>query len=255
VCSSRLGSTSYNTSAPQSVPSAQLDFTQRDDHFTATIEALQLQLVHFKQDTAQLKTQSLKAYQLLQQQVRAITGNNHHMLLEYKFELQAFITTMQSSSLSRFQQLELLVNTKCMYIAADYEQYKTIVDTLGGDSVSRDKFCQLETVVSSLTHSQAATHQQVQQSTEQQRTVIKHLITQLEDLDTKHNQLQTFNDGCTRVSDPALRSILDSQQVIVTKMQREVDLYRQDIRARMTSEMDTLRQILADVVIDTILAR
>jgi ATP/maltotriose-dependent transcriptional regulator MalT len=148
------------------------------------------------------------------------------------------------------------VNTNSKYIAADYEQYKVIVDTLAdSDSVSRDKFCQLETIISSLTHSQAATHQQVLQSTEQQRTVIKHLITQLEDLDTQHKQLQTFIDDCTRVSDPALRRTLDSQQVIVKTMQREVDLYRQDIRARMTSEMDTLRQTLADVAINTILAR
>jgi hypothetical protein len=176
------------------------------------------------------------------------------MLLEHKFEIKEFISTMQSSSLSRFQQLELLVNTKCVAVT-DYEQYKAIVDTLASDSVSRDKFCQLETIVSSLTHSQAATHQQVLQSTEQQRTVIKHLITQLEDLDTQHKQLQTFIDDCTRVSDPALRRTLDSQQVIVKTMQREVDLYRQDIRARMTSEMDTLRQTLADVAINTILAR
>jgi hypothetical protein len=44
------------------------------------------------------------------------------MLQEQKFEIQAFLNTLQSSSLSKFQQLELLLNTK--YIAvADYEQY------------------------------------------------------------------------------------------------------------------------------------
>jgi hypothetical protein len=237
------------------VTSAQLDLTERKDHFTATIEDLQSQLIQVKPDTAQLNTQSLKTHQLLQQKLRAITGHSHHILLEQNFELQAFITTMQSSSLSRFQQLELLVNTKCMYITADYEQYKTIVDTLAGDSLSRDKFCQLETVVNSLAYSQAATHQQVLQSTEQQRTVVKHLITQLEDLDTRHKQLQTFIEDCTQVSDPALRRTLDPQRVIVTAMQRELDMYRQDIRARITSEMDTLRQTLADVAINTLLAR
>jgi hypothetical protein len=236
------------------VTSAQLDFTQRDDHFTATIEALQLQLVQVQQKAAQLNTPSLQAYQQLQQQVQALTGNNHHMLQEQEFEIKAFISTMQSSSLSRFQQLELLVNTKCVDVT-DFEQYKAVVDTLASDSISRDQFCQLETTISTLTHSQAATHQQVLQSTEQQRTVIKHLITQLEDLDTQHKQLQTYIDDCTRVSDPALRRTLDPQQVIVKTMQREVDLYRQDIRARMTSEMTTLRQTLADVAINTIVAR
>ena len=147
------------------------------------------------------------------------------------------------------------MNTNSKYIAADYEQYKVIVDTLADNSVSRDKFCQLETTISILTHSQAATHQQVLQSTEQQRTVIKHLITQLEDLDLKHKQLQAFIDDCTRVSDPALQRILDPQQVIVKTMQREVDSYRQNIRTRMKSEMDTLRQKLADVTINDMLTR
>jgi hypothetical protein len=254
VCSSRLGPTSNTTSAPQPVTSPQLDFTKRDDQFTATIEVLKLQLFQAQKDTAQLNTKSLKAYQQLQQQVQAITGNKNHVLQEHTFEIKEFISIMQSSSLSRFQQLELLVNTKRV-AATDYEQYRAIVDALATNSVSRDKFCQLETAVSFLAHSQAATHLQVLQLTEQPRTVIKHLITQLEDLDIQLKQLQTFIDDCTRVTDPALRRTLDSQQVIVKTMQREVDLYRQDIRARMTSEMDTLRQTLADVAINTILAR
>jgi hypothetical protein len=36
------------------VTSAPLDAAQRDDRFTATIEALQLQLIQVKQDTAKL---------------------------------------------------------------------------------------------------------------------------------------------------------------------------------------------------------
>jgi hypothetical protein len=38
------------------VTSAPLDAAQRDDRFTATIEALQLQLIQVKQDTAKLDT-------------------------------------------------------------------------------------------------------------------------------------------------------------------------------------------------------
>lgn len=41
----------------------------------------------------------------------------------------------------------------------DYEQLKAFVDTLASSSVSHDKFHQLETMVSSLAHSQAATQQ------------------------------------------------------------------------------------------------
>jgi oligoribonuclease (3'-5' exoribonuclease) len=77
-----------------------------------------------------------------------------------------------------------------------YSWYKAIVDTLAGDSVSSDKFYHLETIVSSLAHSHTATHQQVLQSTEQQRTVIKRLITQLDELNTRHKQLQKFIDDC-----------------------------------------------------------
>jgi hypothetical protein len=52
------------------VISAPLDAAQRDDRFTATIEALQLQLVQVKQDTAKFNKKSSKTHQLLQQQVR-----------------------------------------------------------------------------------------------------------------------------------------------------------------------------------------
>jgi hypothetical protein len=235
------------------VASAPLDGAQRDDRFTATMEALQLQLIQVKQDTATLNKKSLKAHQLLQQQLQAITVNNQHTLLQQKFDILESINALQSSSLSRFEQLKLLVNTNSKY--EDYEQYKAIVDTLANDSVSREKFCQLETTIIALTHSQAPTHQHHLQSTDQQCTDIKHLMSQLEDLDTRYKQLQEFIDDCTRVTDPALRRTLDSQQVIVRTMQREVDLYRQDIRARMSSEMDTLRQTLADVAINTILSR
>ena len=253
MCSSRLNRSSSTTPASQSVASASLDAAQRDDRFTATIEALQLQLIQVKQDTAQLNKKSSKAQQQLQQQLQAITVNNQQTLLQQTFDMQEFINTLHSSSLSRFQQLELLVNTNSNY--ADYEQYKVIVDTLANDSVSRKKFCKLETIINGLTHSQAATHQQMLQSTEQQRTDIKHLMTQLEDLDSRHKQLQNFIDDCSHVTDPALRRTLDPQQVIVKAMQREVDLYRQDIRARMSSEMESLRQTLADVAINTILTR
>jgi hypothetical protein len=227
----------------------QNDAAQRDNRFTATFEALHLQLIQLQQDTATLDTPSSEVHKLFQQQVQAITVNSQH-----DFNIHS-INALRSNSLSKFQKLELLVNTNSEYIAADYEQYKVIVDTLAKDSVPCEKFCQLETTINGLKDSQAATHQQHLQSTEQQCTDIKNMMTQLEDLDTRHKQLQKFIDDYTRVTDPALRRTLNSQLVIVRTMQREIDLYRQDIRARMSSEMDTLRQTVADIAIKTILSR
>lgn len=231
------------------------DITQ---HFDAAIQAFRLQLMNVKQDTIKLNEKSLQTYRHIglqrQRQVQVISGSNNTVKKEQQFELKSFEATLNSSITAhkKFEQLKLIVNNHGDKIR-DYEQYKAFVDTLAGDSVSSGKFCQLQTVVNTLAYEQETLLSTVK-STEQQRAEISEMCLKLEHLETQSRQLQTFIENSSRVSDPTVQCPLESQVIAKTRMQ-ELDLHRQEIRARITTELETLRETLADVMISTMIAR
>jgi hypothetical protein len=175
-----------------------VDLTQLGERSSASMQALELQLIHVTQDAAQFSQQSAEVQQQLQQQVNNILRLNRTdaqiiALHEQHFELHAFIKTFCSNNVasSKVEQLELLVNNNRIAIN-DAKQYKVITDVLAETSVSSDTFSKLETVVSTLSHCQGVTDPEVLKSVEQQRTAIADMCSKLEKLDTQSRQLQTF---------------------------------------------------------------
>jgi hypothetical protein len=225
------------------------DVSRHENRFISTIQALQLQLKHVQRENAQFSQKATQTYKVLQQQIQAISSE---IFEKQHFELQSFVNTLGSSNIAtnKFEQLEQLVNSNIA--VNDYEALKELVDILSSDTVTRDKFTQLENLVSHLTQN----HQETLHLMEQQCVIVtKDLCAKLESLATRKQQLQNFIDDTMQVNDPTLRRTLDTLQLIVKTMQQEMETYQQQIHSRLTSEMERLRESLADVAIKTMLTR
>jgi hypothetical protein len=225
------------------------DVSRHENRFISTIQALQLQLKHVQRENAQFSQRASQTYKVLQQHIQAISNE---IVEKQHFELQSFVNTLGSSNIAtnKFEQLEQLVNSNIA--VTDYEELREIVEILSSDTVTRDKFTQLENRVSHLTQNQQETLHLMEQ---QCVIVTKDLCAKLESLATRKQQLQTFIDDTMRLSDPTIRRTLETLQDIVKTMQQEMETYEQQIRAQLTSEMEKLRESLADVAIKTMLTR
>lgn len=252
----RFDSEKHSNNSNSAVASSQelVDLTELDARFTARMQALQTQLICIKKHSVDQVKQSAKTHQRMEQQLQSISGSNSQTVQDQQFELHSLITTVCSNiAFSKFEQLELLVRSRCITTrTSNYDQYNAIVDILAGDSVSRDKFCQLENIVDSLSQSQDVRNQEVLKSMELQRTLIRDLYSKLNNIDLKSKELQTLVDEVAKVSDPTLRQTLNSSQVIVKTMQREHDVYRQEIQARLLAELEKMKETIADEAIKSL---
>lgn len=242
----------HSNSAVASSP-ARVDLTELDACFTARMQALQTQLNYIKKHSVDQVKKSAKTHQRMEQKLQSISGRNSQTVQDQQFELHSLVTSV---AFSKFEQLEMLVRSRCITTrTSNDEQYNTIVDILAGDSVSRDKFCELENIVDFLSHSQGVRNQEVLKSMELQRTLIRDLYSKLSNIDLKSKELQTLVDEVAKVSDPTLRQTLNSSQVIVKTMQREHDVYRQEIQARLVAELEKIKETIAEEAINSLQTR
>jgi hypothetical protein len=201
---------------------------EQSKKYDAAIGCLQQQLACLHADIRSVDAKTRETFDKLQAKLWQITEHNSSQQVDIDVRSLA----------KQFDRLQVLVTSR--QNSSEYEELRTVVDTLAESSISRQRYAEIETVVRKMMHSHVgsaelavnvASSEAFLKNVRQQSEEIQTLSERLKKVETKSTELRDFIETLDKSGDNMQRAF-KAQQRIVHVMQREVETHRRSSSRR-----------------------